>query len=55
MFLFLFDLVVGLLYFDVESLVVNVDSLKTNSNCATPGLGVYSDDPGVDRLVKSNS
>ena len=54
MFLFLFDLVVGLFYFDVEPLVVNVDRLKTHSNCTVPCLGEYSDDPGVDRLVKGN-
>ena len=54
MLLFLFDLVVSLLYFDVESLFVNVDRLKTNSNRTDPGLRKYSDDPGVDRLVKGN-
>ena len=54
MLLFLFDLVVSLLYFDVEFLFVNVDRLKTNSNCTVPGLRKYSDDPGVDRLVKGN-
>ena len=54
MLLFLFDLVVGLFYFDVEPLVVNVDCLKTNSNCTDPGLRKYSDDPGVDRLVKGD-
>ena len=54
MLLFLFDLVVGLLYFDVEPLVVNVDCLKSHSNCATPSLRKYSDDPGIDRLVKGN-
>ena len=55
MLLFLFDLVVGLLYFDVEPLVVNVDRLKTNTNSIiVPCLGVYSDDPGVDRLIKGD-
>ena len=54
MFLFLFDLVVGLLYFDVQVFIVNVDRLKTNSNITVPGLGEYSDDPGVDRLVKGD-
>ena len=54
MLLFLFDLVVGLLYFDVESLFVNVNRLKTHSNCTVPCLRKYSDDPGVDRLVKGD-
>ena len=54
MLLFLFDLVVGLLYFDVQVFIVNVDRLKTHSNSAVPCLGVYSDDPGVDRLVKGD-
>ena len=54
MLLFLFDLVVSLLYFDVEFLFVNVDRLKTNSNIIVPCLGEYSDDPGVDRLVKGD-
>ena len=54
MFLFLFDLVVGLLYFDVESLFVNVNRLKTHSNCTVPCLRKYSDDPGIYRLVKGN-
>ena len=54
MFLFLFDLVVGLLYFDVQSLIVDIDSLKTHSNITVPSLGEYSNDPGVDRLVKGD-
>ena len=54
MLLFLFDLVVGLLYFDVQPLVVDVDRLKTNSNIIVPCLGEYSDDSGVDRFVKGD-
>ena len=54
MFLFLFNLFFVLLPFDVQPLIVNVNRLKTHTNSVIPGLGKYSDNPGVNWLIKCN-